>query len=98
MNGGKTMYAKNINQGTDIYLKAEYRARTPSTTIGAKESVLETLTNSYTKLPNVTSKGYNIDKCSCGTCGCLKVSLIAVLSPAGIAGSAALFGPASAMD
>jgi hypothetical protein len=62
-----------------------------------RESVLEKIASSYTKMPTIRSDKYNLDKCNCGNCGCLQGNLLLVLSPAGIAATISAFGPISAM-
>jgi len=52
---------------------------------GKMGSVLEQIASSYTKMPGKVSKPYNIDNCSCPSCGCLQGNLLLVLSPAGVA-------------
>jgi len=62
-----------------------------------RESVLEKIASSYTKMPTIRSGNYNLDKCNCGNCGCLQGNLLLVLSPVGIAATVSAFGPISAM-
>lgn len=51
---------------------------------GKLGSVLEQIASSYTKIPDTVSKSYNIDNCSCPSCGCFQGNLLLVLSPAGV--------------
>ena len=75
-----------------------YLKQQNSQTVVTRASVLEKIASSYTKIPTISSSNYNLDKCNCGNCGCLRADILVVLSPAGIAGTISAFGPISAMD
>jgi len=62
------------------------------------KNVLEKIAASSTKIEMVSSEEYNVDKCNCGTCGCIRGDILLILSPAGIATSVSFFGPVAAIS
>ena len=56
-------------------------------------SALEKIAGSYTKMPDVRSGDYNIDKSNCESCGCIDMgNWVMVISPVGVAGIASASG------
>ncbi len=78
----------------ETYKIGQQQTATPQ----SRESALEKIAKSGTKMKTGTSGNYNIDKCNCGNCGCVQGNLLLVLSPVGIAGTVSAFGPISASD
>ncbi len=61
------------------------------------EKILSDLENSKTNLEKGKFSEYNIDNCSCMSCGCFKSAWTVVLSPAGVAAGMAASAAAAAL-
>ena len=59
------------------------------------KGVLKGIESSYTNVDKAGGLEYNIDGCSCMSCGCFKNLFALCLSPVGIAAGTAAFGVAA---
>lgn len=66
-------------------------------TLKTKESILERIALSSTRILENRGRQYNIDNCHCPTCGCTNRPILLPLSPGGIATSVTIFAATSAM-
>ena len=60
-------------------------------------SLLTKLEDSDTNVDKASNLEYNVDGCSCMSCGCVKTAWTVVLSPAGVAAGMAAYAAAAAL-
>ena len=75
----------------------KYGSFSQNPSVQVKESLLERIGSSVTNLDESNGLQYNMDACSCMSCGCFKSAWTIVLSPAGIAAGMAAFAAAAAL-
>ena len=57
-----------------------------------QKNLLEKLESDSTNIDEASKLEYNVDACSCMSCGCFKSAWTVVLAPAGIAAGTAAYG------
>lgn len=76
-----------MNQGTD---ETQYQ--------GSDKGLMAMLESSGTNVDKASQLEYNVDGCSCMSCGCHKTAWSLVLSPAGIAAGMLAYAAAAALE
>ena len=69
-----------------------------SETARYQTDLLEELGRRDTNIDRMSGLEYNVDGCSCMSCGCFKSAWTVVLSPAGIAAGLAAFAAATVLE
>jgi hypothetical protein len=76
--------------------KIKYEEKTPM--YQDARSLLNRLEKGNTNIDESSNLEYNVDGCSCISCGCFKNAWTVILSPAGIAAGLAAFSASSLSD